>query len=156
MRFASATWAGTRILFGTGAGVFTRTGAPPVLRSISLSTPPGIPPTTPPGTPPTSPPAVSTGGEGASCGSCTAVGILRFVGEFLEVNVGTGSLVTLEAAGAGGTYKIVTVSRLGSVSVRNSGMRTSASKRTDGRVSDPTAAQCFRGRDFAPDTTRLS
>src|SRR5260370_31604949 len=107
--------AGTRILFG--AGVVARTGALPLLRSTSLSTPPGIPPTTPPGTPPTSPPAVSSVGEGASCVVCTALGILIFVGVFLEVDVGTGSLVTLEAAAAGSTYNIVSVSRLGILSV---------------------------------------
>jgi hypothetical protein len=45
------------------------------------------------------------------------MGILIFVGVFLEVNVGTGTLVTLEAAAAGGTYNIVSVSPLGSVSV---------------------------------------
>src|SRR5260370_20481070 len=116
-RLASAIRAGTRILFGVGAGVVVRTGALPLLRNTSLSAPPGIPPTTPPGTPPTSPPAVSTGGEGASCVVCTTMGILIFVGVFLEVNVGTGRLVTLEAAAAGGTYNIVSVSRLGSVSV---------------------------------------
>src|SRR5271169_4888489 len=105
--------AGIRILFGVGAGAFARTGSLPLLRSTSLSTPPGIPPTTPPGTPPASPPAVSTGGEGGvSCVACTALGILMFVGVFLEVDVGTGRLMTLEAAGAGSTYNIVSVSRL--------------------------------------------
>ncbi|PYX26136.1 MAG: hypothetical protein DMG82_02770 [Acidobacteria bacterium] len=87
-----------------------------MLCSISLSTPPGIPPTTPPGTPPTSPPAVSSEGAGASCVVCTALGILIFVGVFLEVDV-RGNLVILEAAAAGSTYNIVSVSRLGSVSV---------------------------------------
>ena len=67
-----------------------------------------------------------------------------------------GRLVILEAAAAGSTYNIVSVSRLGSVSVLNSGMTTSASKRTDSRVTDPTAAQGFRGREFAPDSIRLS
>jgi len=111
---ASAIRAGRRILFGAGTGVDARTGALPLLRSRSLSTPPGIPPTTPPGTPPTTPPAVTTGAEGASWVVCTALGMIIFGWIFLKVDLGTGGLVTLEAAAAGGTYNIVSVLRSGS------------------------------------------
>jgi len=88
-----------------------------VLLSTSLSAPLGIPPITPPGTPPTTPPGVSTPGKGASCLICTGLGILIAVGVYLEVDVGTERLVSLEAAAAGGIYSIVSLSHLGSVSV---------------------------------------
>jgi hypothetical protein len=83
--------------------------------------------------------------------------MLIFVGVFLKVDVGTGRLVPLEAAAAGGTYNIVIVFRSGSsTSVWNSGMRTSANNTSDGSATDPTAAQGLSARDFLPDITRLS
>jgi hypothetical protein len=43
--------------------------------------------------------------------------MLIFVAAFLNVNVGPASLLTLRAAAAGGTYNIVNLSRVGSVSL---------------------------------------
>jgi hypothetical protein len=68
---------------------------------------------------------------------------------FFEVYVGVGTrnVVTAEAAADGGTNNIVSVSRLGSVSVWNSGITTSASRRSNCKASDATAAHGFRCRD---------
>jgi len=75
----------------------------------------------------------------------------------VEVYVGVGarSLVALEAA-AGGAYSIVSISLLGSGFVWNSGMTTTASRRTNWNATDPIAAQGFRGCNFPPDSIRLS
>src|SRR5580704_13235168 len=116
IRFASAIREAIRILLAAG-DVFasTGTGTLCVPFRTSVSAPPGTPPTNPPGTPPTTPPVVPTGGGGASCVICIAVGMLILFEVY--VGVGTRNVVTAEAAAGGGTNNIVSVSRLGSVSV---------------------------------------
>jgi hypothetical protein len=64
-----------------------------------------------------------------------------------NVGVGASSLVGLEPEAGGCRYNIVSVSLLGSGSVRSSGTTISARRRTERKANDPIAAQGFRGRD---------
>jgi hypothetical protein len=69
---------------------------------------------------------------------------------WVDVGMGVRSRMALEAAGGGGgggAYSIVSVARLGSKSVWNSGMTIIATTRTDIMANDPIAAQGFCGRE---------
>src|SRR5208282_1219265 len=107
-----------------------------------------------PGTPPTTPLVAPAGGGGASCVLCTGARMPVFVGVNVDEDGGVGarSFMPLPAAAGGGCkYNIVSVCRLGSGSVRNSGMITTASKRRHCNARAPVPAKGFRP-SFAPDS----
>src|ERR1700687_1818564 len=156
IRLASTTREATRILFtGVVSGDFAGTATFGALFSIALKVPPPNAPTAPPETPPTTPPVGPTGATGASWVVCIGAEMVLLVGTYVDTDIGARSFVTLPAAAAGGCrYNIVTVSRLGSGSVRYSGATTRVTRTSAWKATAPTAAHRLRGRKF-PDTMRL-